>query len=103
MARRKITEPKFLTVCIKIREDLITHWGGLVINNFTFSKKTGETKAENLTAPGFDFDVPDTDGRHTFEMYTIREEDKKSVDTKKTVKRKRTRTVDKGKTKKRSR
>ena len=76
MVPTKKQVPEYLNVNIRIRKDLIRHWGGLVINNFSINGKTGHVNAENLTAPGFDFDVPDTDDEATFLAVTEMEKKK---------------------------
>ena len=65
---------EYLNVNIKIRKDLITHWGGLVINNFSLNPGTQKIDAENVTAPGFTFDVPKEKGGATFTITTSQEE-----------------------------
>lgn len=66
--------PEYINVNIQIRRDLITHWGGLVINNFSVNQMTNEILAQNVTAPGFTFDTPDKGDEATFLVTTHGEE-----------------------------
>ena len=62
-------KPEYITVTIQIRTDLVTHWGGIVINNFVAGKETGAIVAENVTAPGFMYQVSEEEP--TFKVETI--------------------------------
>lgn len=52
-------EKKVLRVTIDIREDMIKHWGGIVINNFSMHDDHGETLIvpQNVTVPGFVYKI----------------------------------------------
>lgn len=71
--------PQTMRVTIDIRPDLITHWGGLVINNFVVDPVSKAVIADNITTPGFMYNFSKNPDEPTFKITTgVLDESKKS-------------------------